>query len=232
VTVSAQRLDSAEYLRPTGFIDSEDPDVMAFARRVVGPRANVVPKAIALFYAVRDEFRYDPYRIDLTPAALRASAVLQRGFGFCIPKAILLAAAGRAQGIPTRLGFADVKNHISSERLRRAMKTDLFVFHGYTEFLLEGKWVKATPAFNASLCERFNVAPLEFDGRHDALLQQSDREGNAYMEYVRDRGQFADLPYDEMLATFEEHYPNLVRNGRYNLAGSFEDEAATPPPER
>ena len=107
MTVPAQRLESAEYLRPTRFIDSEDPEVMAFAGRVVGSRTSAVDKAIALFHAVRDEFRYDPYRIDLAPAALSASAVLHRGFGFCIPKAILLAAAGRAQDFPSRLGFAD-----------------------------------------------------------------------------------------------------------------------------
>ena len=28
------------------------------------------------------------------------------------------------------------------------MGTDLFVYHGYAELFLDGKWVKATPAFN------------------------------------------------------------------------------------
>ena len=105
------------------------------------------------------------------------------------------------------------------------MQTDLFVFHGYAELHLEGRWVKATPAFNASLCERFNVDPLEFDGRHDSVFQQCDKDGNVFMQYVRDRGTFVDLPLQELLAAFEKHYPSLVSEGAYRLTGAFEDEA-------
>jgi len=198
--------DLAALVRPTRFLDADHPRVIAFAHRATAGRADPVERAVALYYAVRDGFRYDPYRIDLRPDAMRASALVDRGYGFCIPKAVLLAAAARALGIPSRLGFADVRNHLATERLHRAMGTDLFVFHGYTELHLGGRWVKATPAFNRTLCERFDVDPLEFDGRYDSLFQQADRRGNRYMEYVRDRGQFADLPLDEMLAAFEEHY--------------------------
>ncbi len=179
-------------------------------------------KAVALYYAVRDGIRYDPYYIDLRPGAMRASAVLKRGSGFCVAKAVVLAAAARTHGIASRLGFADVRNHLTTERMRRAMRTDLFVFHGYAELLVEGRWVKATPAFNISLCERFDVTPLEFDGRRDSLFQQYDREGNRHMEYVRDRGHFSDLPLDEMLEAFEEHYPWLMAGGVYNIRGSMD----------
>ena len=118
-----------------------------------------------------------------------------------------------------------MKNHLSTERLRRSMRTDLFVFHGYAELYLEDKWVKATPAFNASLCERFNVEPLHFDGQTDSVFQQIDKHGNVFMQYVRDRGTFVDLPLQEMSAAFEEHYPSLMSGGTYKLAGAFEDEA-------
>jgi len=201
------------YRQSTGFLDADHPRVDGFARGVVGERSHPVDQAVALYYAVRDGFRYDPYRIDLRPEAMRASALLERGYGFCVPKAVLLAAAARALGIPSRLGFADVKNHLATERLRRVMGTDLFVFHGYTELWLGGRWVKATPAFNRELCERFNVDPLEFDGVRDSLFQQMDRGGQRYMEYVRDRGQYADLPLGDMLAAFEEHYPALMAQG-------------------
>jgi transglutaminase-like putative cysteine protease len=202
--------DPAVYLRPTRFLDAGHPRVIAFARGATAGRDTAVAQAVGLYYAVRDGFRYDPHRIDLRPDALRASAVLERGYGFCISKAVLLAAAARVLGVPSRLGFADVKNHLTTDRLRRVMGTDVFVFHGYAEFRLGGRWVKATPAFNRELCERFNVDPLEFDGVHDSLFQQADRAGNRYMEYVRDRGQYADLPLDAMLAAFEEHYPSLM----------------------
>jgi len=191
---------------------------------VIGRQTGEVDKAVALYYAVRDGVRYDPYRIDLRPGAMCASAVLRRGSGFCVTKAVVLAAAARTHGIPSRLGFADVRNHLTTERMRRAMRTDLFVFHGYTELHLDGRWVKATPAFNISLCERFDVAPLEFDGRRDSVFQQYDRKGQRHMEYVRYRGHFPDLPLDEMLAAFEEHYPWLMAGGVYTIRGTMETD--------
>lgn len=205
--MSEQHRQSGDYLQPTPFVDSDHPAVVEFAHETVAAEDSDVDKAIALHDRVRDEFRYDPYTIELTVSGLRASAVLENGFGFCISKATLLAAAARVHGIPSRLGFGDVVNHLASERLKREMKTDLFVFHGYTDLCLDGKWVKATPAFNASLCERFNVEPMAFDGRSDSLFQQSDRDGNRYMEYVNDRGRYADVPLDEIIAVWAEHYP-------------------------
>lgn len=198
------------YARPTPFIDSDHPDVAQFAATAVAGVDGDAAKARALYYAVRDGIYYDPYRVDLSPDAMRASAVLGRGYGFCIPKAVLLAAGARAVGIPSRLGFGDVRNHLATERLLQIMQTDLFVFHGYTELLIGHRWVKATPAFNRTLCERFDVTPLEFDGVHDSLFQEFDRKGNRYMEYVRDRGHFADLPLEDIRSTFEEYYPQLV----------------------
>ncbi len=214
-----------EYLRPTAFIDCDHPEVIEFASTTIETQETDVAKAIALYDAVRDGIRYDPYRVDLTPQAMRASAVLARRFGFCVPKAVLLAAAARAEGIPSRLGFADVKNHLATDKLKESMQTDLFVFHSYTELFLDEQWVKATPAFNSSLCERFDVEPLPFDGHEDALLQQFDRSGNRYMEYVRDRGQFPDLPLEQLSAAFEKHYPSLMSQETYDIEGTFEEDA-------
>ena len=224
--MTSQRSRFAEYLRPTRFIDSDNPDVIDFAASITASKNTDVDKATALYYAVRDGIRYDPYTVDLQPEAMRASAVLARKFGFCVSKSVLLAASARVQGIPSRLGFADVRNHLVTEKLRRRMQTDLFVFHSYTELFLEGKWVKATPAFNSSLCERFDVAPLEFDGLNDSMLQESDRKGNRYMEYVCDRGHFPDLPLELMCTVLEEYYPALMSRGAEDLAGSFEDDAS------
>jgi transglutaminase-like putative cysteine protease len=125
-----------------------------------------------------------------------------------VPKSVLLAALARVVGIPSRLGFADVVNHLASKRLLELMKTDVFAFHGFTELFIEGRWVKATSAFDKKLCERFRVPPLEFDGRNDALLQPFNSDGDQYMEYVRDHGTFADLPFELMMETFREVYPH------------------------
>jgi transglutaminase-like putative cysteine protease len=159
---------AAAALACTALIDSDHPQVQGFARlHALG--ADDRERAVSLYYAVRDGFRYDPYRIDLSVAGMRASHVLEIGVGWCVTKAALLAAAARAAGIPARVGYADVRNHLSTERMRQTMKTDLFVWHGYTELWLDGAWVKATPAFNIELCDRFGLLPLEFDGRVDSL---------------------------------------------------------------
>ena len=214
-----------DYLRPGTFIDSDHPAVLEFSSRVADGQVGDREKSVALYYAVRDEIRYDPYRIDLKPDAMRASAVLARGFGFCIAKAVLLAASARHQGIPARLGFADVRNHLTTKRLRRSMGTDVFVYHGYAELLVDGAWVKATPAFNRSLCEHFGVPTLDFDGIHDSVFQPIDGKGRRYMEYLLDRGRHADLPLENLREAFEKAYPQLMSGGVCHLAGRFEEDA-------
>lgn len=198
-----------EYLQPTWFLDSDSPAVQRFAAAAIGDADEPRQRATRLFAAVRDEIRYDPYAVSADPELYRASTTAQARAAFCIPKAVLLAAACRAVGVPARLGFADVRNHFSSTRLHALLGTDLFVFHGYAELLVEGGWLKATPAFNRELCARFAVAPLTFDGTSDALFQPFDSEGRRHMEYVRDRGTTADLPLPEILRVFRATYPNL-----------------------
>ncbi len=172
---------------------------------------------------MRDEILYDAY-VDWTdPNVFRASAVLAAKRGFCVGKACLLAACARVLGVPSRLGFADVRNHMTSPRLYERMKTDVFRWHAYCELQLSGKWVKATPAFNASLCERLGVKPLAFDGRADSLFQPFDNAGRKHMEYVVDRGTFADVPFEIILADFRAHYAALF--GEERLAGDFQAEA-------
>jgi transglutaminase-like putative cysteine protease len=215
----------APYLRSTACVESDAPTVRAFVARVTEGATDARQQAVRLFYAVRDEIRYDPYGVVLTADFLRASSVLERGAGFCVAKAVVLAAGARAVGIPARLGFSDVRNHLTTERLRAQMGTDVFAFHGFTELHLAGRWVKATPTFNRSLCDRFGVKPLEFDGASDSLLHPFDTAGQRHMEYIRDRGTHADVPFEEMRAVFAEHYPGMV-TAPTTATGDFEREAA------
>lgn len=197
----------SEYLEPGHYVDSDDPAVRAFARDAAGSADGPVERAVRLFLAVRDGYWYDPFSASAQPADYRASAIVTGGATWCVPKAVLLTAAARAEGIPARLGFADVRNHFQTPRLRERMRgADLFVYHGYTDLYLDGRWVKATPAFNAELCARFGVAPIAFDGHGDALLHEYTADGGTYMEYVRERGVFADLPLQDIMDAFGEHY--------------------------
>jgi len=195
------------YLKPTKFIDSDAEIIQQFAKETTKGLTSDKEKAISLYYAVRDKVRYDPYKFFLTEGNYTASNTLKDGASFCIPKAVLLAAAGRACGIPTRLGFADVKNHLSTQKLLDLMGTDVFVWHGYTEFLLDGKWVKATPAFNIEMCERFGVKPLEFDGINDSFMHEFNNNDEKHMEYLEDHGSFEDLPFEQIMQVIRETYP-------------------------
>jgi transglutaminase-like putative cysteine protease len=193
-------------LKVSPIINFDDPVVSEFARKNSGSSSDSVAQAVALYYGVRDGIRYDPYSLDMSVEGLRASTTLTARRGWCVAKAILLAACCRCMKIPARLGFADVRNHLSTERMRQHMKTDIFYWHGYTAIYLYGGWVKATPAFNIELCKKFALKPLEFDGRHDSLYHSFDLSGNKHMEYIRYRGEFNDVPMDQITETFYQEY--------------------------
>ena len=214
----------APYLRPSRFIDCDQPDITSLAADVAGTEGSALEKAVRLYYWVRYERRYNPYILDPDPNSFLASTTLAAGEGWCVTKAILLAALCRATGLPARVGYADVRNHLSTERLRQAMQTDVFYFHGYTAIFLEGQWVKATPAFNLSLCEKFDLQPLEFNGREDSIYHAFDNAGNRHMEYLNDRGQFLELPFEKMMRVFHEHYPAMM--AQFSTATQGKDETS------
>lgn len=194
------------YLTPTSVIDSDHPNVRDYATQIIGGSKNSIEMAIKLYLAVRDNIRYDPYSPFYLPEHYRASYVLKRGRSFCVPKASLLCALGRACGIPSRVGFATVRNHMATKQLLQFLGSDLFVYHGFVELFLAGKWVKATPAFNSELCRRHHVPPLEFNGRDDSLFQPYNLENQMFMEYVELYGVSADIPVKEIVKAWEKAY--------------------------
>lgn len=203
---------SPEYLQATRFLDFDNDALRVYVELVCSGASNDRERAVALFYAVRDDIRYDPYSCNLTAESLRASHVLASGRGYCVGKAVLLAAAGRAAGIPTRLGFADVRNHFTSPQLAELMGTDVFYYHGYADFYLGGKWVKLTPAFNRELCDKMQSPALEFDGENDAIFQEieDDSQGRLRMEYLRYHEPVSDLDPEVIFAEYRKRYPRMM----------------------
>jgi transglutaminase-like putative cysteine protease len=218
-------MNMEQYMIPGEFVDSGDAGVREFARKVTAGAEEDVSRSVKLYYAVRDEILYDPYYGGEDKKYFRASDCLRAKRGFCIPKAALLAAGARSLGIPARMAFADVRNHLSTKKLLELMGGDIFIWHSYTELYLEGRWVKATPAFNSSLCQRFGVHPLEFDGRHDSLFHEYDQAGRRHMEYVRERGSYRDVPYAEILADLKKTYPRWMELISVGKRGEFATEA-------
>lgn len=197
-----------EYLAATAFFDYDKPALRARIEAALGDASTEVEKAVRLYYWVRDGWRYDPFSIRLTTQAHTASALLDMEGAYCVPKAVLLVAAARAAGIPAALGLSDVSNHMTSEKLKRWMGGNtVFVNHGYALLHVDGRWVKAAPAFNLDMCQRFGVRPTEFDGRNDAIFQEFDMQNRRHMEYVNERGCWSDFPYPTFEATMREAYP-------------------------
>ena len=209
----------AVFLSPGEYVDSDHPAIRAAAARLAAPGSSPIDKARAFYVAVRDIYYNYVDHNDLE--VYRASSVLAAGRGYCVGKASLYAALCRASGIPARVAFADVKNHLATPRLLERIGTDLFAWHGFTEVLLEGRWIKASPTFNASLCEKLGVKPLEFDGASDAILQPFDAAGRTFMRYVTFHGAFHDVPARFLKDEMARLYPKLD-----GVTGDMQQEAA------
>lgn len=204
--MAGPNLPGKEYLEPTSIIDSDNQEIIQFAEKAVVSASNQIEQSQGIFYAARDTVLYDIRTPFFLPEHYKASNVLKRGRGYCVTKACLLCAMGRALGIPSRLGLADIRNSGASKQVIEMMGTDIFSFHGFTEFYLNGKWVKATPAFDSSVFPRHNIAPVEFDGIKDAVYPSHDISGNPYVEYITYHGSFVDVPLNDLLDGWRKHY--------------------------
>lgn len=213
-----------EFLMPTEFLDFDNESVREYGEKNSFGAATDKEKAIKLYYAVRDDFQYNPNILDLSREGLKASDLLKRNHGYCVEKAVLLAAVARAVGVPSRLSFYIVRNHIATDKLEKLLQKNYLVFHGAAELFLDNKWLKTTPAFNKKLCDFLRVEPLEFDGNSDSIFQEYDKSGNVFMKYLHEYGAFSDLPYDLYLSELKKHYPHIFENEKYtsgNLLYNF-----------
>ena len=195
--LNCENMDNLElYLRPTEAIDSEHETIQEITEKLTHDCTSEVEKTIKLFYFVRDSIRYNIYMASVVLEDFKASTVLRRGKGYCVQKAVLLTALGRAAGIPSRLSFAKIKNHRIPAHLMEKMGTNIFPRHGYNQFFLGAKWISAAATFDRELCEKNELPTVEFDGIHDAILPQTDLNGNSYIEYLEKYGPQADLPLE------------------------------------
>ncbi len=196
-----------QYLEATELIDCNKKSIIETASDLTKDKNNDPEKAKALFYFVRDEIRYNIYLPKLTIQDNKASVTLQRQEGYCVQKAVLLAALARAIGIPARLRFSDIRNHLVPKHLLEQRRgINLFVYHGYDELYINGRWVKAVVAFDNITCEENKIIPVDFDGINDALLHKYNRDGKLHVEYEKDHGHYPDLPLNYIIAERKRAY--------------------------
>ena len=108
-----------EYLKPGSFVDSDHPAVRAFAADHARG-ADTREKAVALYYAVRDGVRYNPFQNFTADEAYRASMCLERHVGWCVSKAALLAASARTPYAADRPRRMDGRSNRFARRTRAA----------------------------------------------------------------------------------------------------------------
>ncbi len=205
-----------KFIQETYYFDYNSLEFNKFFFQYYKPEKSNFENLILFYYIVRDKIEYNPYYFKTDKESYKASRIAKFKKTFCIPKAILFSTIARKLNFPSRIGFADVKNHLSSQRFLEYLGSDIFAFHGYSEIFIynekgEGKWVKATPAFDEKLCEKFNVKPLDFDGENDSIFQEYDQKGGKFMEYIRERGSFPDYPFEYVKRGLISIYPQLWR---------------------
>jgi hypothetical protein len=206
-----------KYLKPTAVIDWDTESVKQKTQELTRGLKTDREKAVALYYFVRDQIKHNPYAEGLCAEDFKASVILQRGYGYCQHKALLLAALARAAGIPARPGYMDVRDHLLSRKFRAMIGGDnLLIQHGYTQLYLDGKWVHASPAYDLDTCNKMGFVPVEFDGIHDARDSAFNQEGKPHMECVKDHGTYDDFPWDFILSYRQEWVVKIGREwGEY-----------------
>lgn len=200
-----------DYLAPTYYFDYEHDRIQTMVHEFTSKDLSDQKKTIGLYRKVRDGWMYDPYTVSLSPEKMRASYIAGKPTGHCIEKSVVLIAGLRALNIPARLHLGKVRNHIAVEKLLEKLGSDELTPHGMVNVFLNDEWLKLSPAFNKELCKKFNVEPLEFDGKNSSFLQQYNSSGSRFMEYLEDYGHFADLPVDFIKKNLKEHYGHLVK---------------------
>jgi hypothetical protein len=194
-------------LAPTAVIDCDEHSIIDTAKQLTNEKKNDPEKAKALFFFVRDKIKYNISLPKLTLKDNKASVTLQREAGYCVQKAVLLAALARAIDIPARLHFSDIRNFIVPKPLlEQRGGINLFVYHGYDELYINGRWVKVVVAFDNITCEKNRLIPVNFDGLNNALLPKYNRDGKLHIEYEKNHGHYSDLPLDQIIAERKRIY--------------------------
>jgi hypothetical protein len=202
--------DMEKYLKCTEVVDCDSQVIKKKAIALTKGLKTDKEKAIALFYFVRDNIKYNPYDSADRYEYSIASATLKRGYGLCFQKAAVLVAMCRALGIPARFGFADIRNHLLSQRFLDMMcGSNILVYHGFAEIYIDGKWVIATPAYDLGLCQKNGFMSVEFDGEHDAKLPSVSKDSSRHVEYLKYHGSYDDLPWQEIFNAGAEHIASL-----------------------
>lgn len=202
-----QIADPKDCLAPSLFIDSDEPSIQACVAELALDDLEPAERAVRIFNFVRDTITYE-FSIRITPEEYKASHTLNDGKGFCVRKSLLLAALGRAAGIPSALVLADMRDSSLSPDAIQGLGTDIMHHHGMAAFFLQGQWLKVDSALSPELVEKRGYRLVEFDGKTDAMHDTTTLNGEPHMSYIAIHGIYADLPYEETMRAYATGYSN------------------------
>lgn len=206
-------------LKPTYYLDCDHPDIRQTAQHLTGGCKNQAEALQKIFLFVRDQIPYNMYAVSGNPIYYKASKILEMGNGYCLQKAILFTALGRAAEIPGRLVLVAIRNHLTPPDVVELLGGNVFFPHAYSQFYVEDHWVNVAATYDKPLCERIGAAVPEFDGRSDTLLPAADLAGRKFIEYIDHYGVFDDLPWQLIVDKLPEYYTS-------GLEEWFRDEPA------
>lgn len=138
----------APYLAASPMLNWKDPAVAQMAREAVGDEKNVYKQCDLLRRHVTEAIVIK----NLSVGFASASEVCKTHQGDCSEHGVLLAALGRALGIPSRVVSGLVYVPIFG------VENDVFGFHMWTQFYIDGKWIDFDAAQNETDCNPTHIA--------------------------------------------------------------------------
>ncbi|MNR32162.1 hypothetical protein D3C85_1497240 [compost metagenome] len=67
---------------------------------------------------------------------------------------------------------------------------------------------------------------MEFDGLSDSIFHPYDAKDRMHMEYIRDHGAFADVPFEKITEDWRLHSPKLLDDSYFSNTKAFLDEVS------
>lgn len=135
-TESLSPEEKERYLAPTSMVNYKDPKVAELAKQAAGDEKDPEKIARKLTIFVHDFVKTK----DLSIGFATASEVARSRQGDCTEHGILLAALGRAHGIPSRV----VAGVVYAPQF--GGRKGVFVGHMWTQFWIGGRWIDIDPA--------------------------------------------------------------------------------------
>lgn len=208
IQVSAQikEEDFFNFLKPTSYIDSNNPDINNKVLELTRNCSSVEEKARAIYKYVRDSYNDNVFE------SYTASEILEKGGNSCGQRSILLTALCRAANIPSRLHLQYVI--IRNFKFTNGEVKDCAFIHGITGIYLNNNWYLYDPVGNKDKWiiwtqneKRAREMPVKFYPDRDCLFKTDQKIliqtlPIYFAQNVEERNRFIDLIYKREIGVF------------------------------